>query len=402
MAKQTILVRTTTENKYFSSEIKDTLTLQSSSNRVDENMLFLSLFSLCNTSSDKVVRISSVQCNSLSAGGSLSTTAASGDIGSKVQISKISSLTYSSDNVVNCKKMDSSNADLPSDILVVKQPIDNTKTGTIISEKMLGNYKQGGVLSMQFTNSCNDGDIGLGNMFRFKDSSSNQKQHIVLRYGEGIVINYGNMPFVGANFSFAITFRYNSNTYIVNEVLSTYANDYLALFNDRSGATIDIIKIEITQTESSYLIANPLVGVFVIQKIDGDYTDNNFGESLNIISLDSSQNVPSTIVAKKNAMVQIAGYKFGISSAYYPPALAIKNYLPINKFTNDSGDPPLPLFPLKVDMFGRLQDVDGIVLRQGEGISINARQYLYGNQEIIVTATIEDADTSIKGYTFVS
>lgn len=312
-------------------------------------------------------------------------------LSAKVSLVRISALTGGTDDLPD--KMDSTNADLPSQVRTVAAPMTITQTAVLRSSMAIAELNATRALATLCAAYNGDSRSGMDSGEFVRMTGDADVTGHILREGQGIAVVYNtNSPTHGWALSLRMkntvtgaTYRYN--TIVVPKYMSGAA--IYAVFNGvGSGVVIEVEKMQIREIGTDEIVIaeyTPIDGI-----LDMGCDDIN----ANIVMADSADTLPVGVCIKKNCVTARSGAKIG-------GLITLPTMRKVSLAEPPYG-PGVSTGP-QVARRGRLSrdmEIDGdsaIVLREGQGFALflrNAGAQVYHEATLVVD--IEDVGGTVQ------
>lgn len=289
-------------------------------------------------------------------------------------------------------KMNSNNADLPSQIVALEDAESVTVSSSSVIRRGLNvpQYNITRQLSPLCSAALGERRSGMSNANTYLNHNNADVQNFVLREGEGFAIT----PVADAityTMKFLVNVMYTvaGETYMTTVNITTEPRPNFVLFNNSgSGQVINVVSVEISENGT-----DEFPNIFTVEPID--YLDVDTAEPINdLIALDSTnESLTGLVDIKSFSRVHMAGYDAG--------AFMQKNILRRFAGTNSIAAPNVSLGALNLSSRRLDEDkneISDIVLNPGEGIGMFKRNGSgLGKLGISIIFTVETIATPSGG-----
>lgn len=373
---ETFQVSTTLDNAFGSPELP--ITAVTGHPYLDH----IAVFSLFNkTGSGKKIRIKELLISPISSVGVTTL--------GLLELRTISALTGGT--AITPTKIDSNNANLPSQVSIVSRPATITATNQALQRVLVApaqNIIRAGGMLVTNPSMAN----GLpASRHRWRDAVTSQVQKVTLREGQGLAFNPVSWNY---NTQYEVCFwvRVVSTgaCYLVRNVLATNELSPLAIFNGASsGVVLEVFNVQFLE------VGEDTIPLITYEMIDGAY-DKDAPQTLTPIAYDSANSLSSSIVCYKNALVATEGKNSGalIAVAQKKRMVGITSLIGAGVgiglgVAHKRGNAVYKSNPSELEM----------VLREGKGLGVFIRNGgLISNYEIAVTFIEEDVGGGVCNY----
>jgi hypothetical protein len=306
------------------------------------------------------------------------------------------------ENTLTPVKLDSSNDDLPSQVICVEDA--DTITSSEIEYRRIVNipfYSAAAVMNRPGTLTPGNtrDNMSPSNFLYSNFQNASEVQGIILREGEGFAIApKSNLVYQTIRYKAIIKFRKTSNShcYTISEMITTGADAVpIVLFNGSGSGVI----LEIYQVDLIEVGVNTFPYMFSVERIEGIDSAVYFEDSI-IASLDSTnESLTGLVDYKLEVPVTKAGYKSG--------AIMAQPILKRDWQTSRGPGMPSPnasFEAMNASFLMPHNDLSEIILHEGEGIAIFKRvPSSIGKSSIKVTFSVDtiSAGGGATAYAFV-
>lgn len=284
---------------------------------------------------------------------------------------------------LTASKLDSNNANLPSQVSLVKYPATVTTSGATVARRSalpLQNMTRalGSLASARGSHS----KLGNGQVFRWMDDATAQTQKMTLREGEGFCVR----PGAGNNsnptewmVSMWIRVVSTGACYVVSDRVYNSELATLAILNGSgSGIVLEVFNVEV------YEAGTDEPTLFSVEGIDGADLDT-CGTTLTPLGHDSVDSLSASILAIKNARVKSGGANDGVLIAV-PRRKAMAG---VSQQAGGVATVPRGITPNWIVTF---HEGFEMVIREGKGIALMQRTPgKIGRFEVQITFTEDSA-----------
>lgn len=293
---------------------------------------------------------------------------------------------------VGYTKLDSNNANLPSQIVALEDLESVTVSSSSVIRRGLNvpEFNIIRALSPLCSAVLGERRTGMSNANTYINHNNTAVQNFILREGEGIALTpVANAVSYTMKFLVNIMYIVAGETYITTVNITTEPRPNFVLFNNTgSGEVVEVVSIEIAENGT-----DEFPNLFTVEPID--YLDTDTAEPINdSIALDSTnESLTGLVDITAFARVHMKGYNSG--------AIMQRNILRRFAGTNSIAAPNVSLGA--INFSSRRLDEDknemsDIVLNPGEGIGLFKRNGSgIGKLGVAIIFTVEEIATSSGG-----
>jgi hypothetical protein len=343
-----------------------------------------------NYGSDSVMKIKEIQINEIIGRTTTALTA--------IDLWRISAVV--SGETITPIKYDSSSANLPSQVSIVKYPNSVTTSGSYLRRLISLTGLSATAALMRHTGLRGPGGLRSSgmNLNHVISSFDANTQVQTLREGQGIAIKSNLTAPMNYAVELLVHFSDGTNTYCVSEIINIQsATELFALLNGSgSGVVLYVSRLEMRLIRTSDIIRD-----FNIETCSKIYN----GTTLTPLSMDSNNPaIPATVQFRQNCVVRQAN----IDAIDGRNARAGGDMVSFRRMVQPSfgvgvalANGALTLRPRSNKTFGidKINNIGEIVLREGEGLCLlqKVNYAIWGNYEFIITFTIETSSIPAGG-----